>query len=803
MLDLKEGDVLAGRYTLVRKLGAGGMSILWLADDRRTESRVALKFASTDSSTTTALLQKEWRIGSRLMHASIIRVFEFHENGDNSYYAMQYINGPNIDVLAGGEIESILRPIGLIADALRYAHGKELVHRDIKASNILLDSRGAPYLVDFGIAAISGSVADGSGTPIALSPQQRAGHPPAPSDDIYALGVLLHELVSGHPPASADIDPATIKDAHGKAVPHAIAELIADMLTSDTSRRPSADVVGKRLEDAGFPAGAAPAQRLGNPGLDLRPLQAETIQLQRHRPLSISESSSSATASDGVSHRVLYGGLGLLLFLVLGVIFLLPAAVEKNGQRETDSALNSTDDDRAATDGHVSETDDGRPGQIEDSRNQSAQKSVDGQPSGFSENRDNVGGSTAEQIKAATDEALGDLLSRLQRLRQRGIERWGGQTYLSALDVYAEGDKAYVAKDYKIAGARYRETIVLIDPFFAQIDDEFNKAMSSGREAFDRGDHVNAVQSFDLAVAISPGNREAEAGLARALNLKSVLELVDQAVQFESNLELDAARIAFEHALQLDALWQPAIDGLKRIKSAITQLSFDTRMTEGFEALAAGDFASAKAAFNAAKGMDPDSRQPLDGLQQVDQEIRLAGIRRLEANGLALEANEEWENAIGVYEEILKIDGDLQFAKQGLAKAKQRAQINQTLNTYIDDPDSLSAPATMQAATKLLLDLSRISPAGPRLIDQKSSLSRLLKRAATPLDVMLVSDGATGVSILRVAQFGAFQSQQLSLRPGVYVAVGVRAGYRDVRIEFRVAPEIEMKPIVVQCEEQI
>ena len=122
---------------------------------------------------------------------------------------------------------------------------------------------------------------------------------------------------------------------------------------------------------------------------------------------------------------------------------------------------------------------------------------------------------------------------------------------------------------------------------------------------------------------------------------------------------------------------------------------------------------------------------------------------------------------------------------------------------YIADPDSLSAPGTMQRATRLLLDMSRITPMGPRLEDQKGELARLLKRAATPLAVMLISDSQTEVSVLRVARLGLFQSRELSLRPGVYGAVGSRAGYRDVRLEFRVAPEIEMKPIVVQCEEQI
>jgi hypothetical protein len=92
---------------------------------------------------------------------------------------------------------------------------------------------------------------------------------------------------------------------------------------------------------------------------------------------------------------------------------------------------------------------------------------------------------------------------------------------------------------------------------------------------------------------------------------------------------------------------------------------------------------------------------------------------------------------------------------------------------------------------------------GPRLADQRDELSRLLKRAATPLTVRLVSDGFTDVSIYKVGKLGSFDTHELSLRPGNYVAVGVRPGYRDVRQEFRVAPEIDMQPVVVRCEEQI
>ena len=106
-------------------------------------------------------------------------------------------------------------------------------------------------------------------------------------------------------------------------------------------------------------------------------------------------------------------------------------------------------------------------------------------------------------------------------------------------------------------------------------------------------------------------------------------------------------------------------------------------------------------------------------------------------------------------------------------------------------------------STKLLIDVTTMPDVGPRLAEQRDELSRLLKRAATPVAVQLVSDNITSVSIYKVGALGAFTSRSLELRPGTYVAVGARPGYRDVRLEFRVAPEIDMQPVIVRCEEPI
>jgi tetratricopeptide (TPR) repeat protein len=564
------------------------------------------------------------------------------------------------------------------------------------------------------------------------------------------------------------------------------------MLGDDAASRPAAEAVKERLTEAGFAPGVAPARLLGSAVNDPATVSVESIRPLERNGHTVPASVSNQSSERGVSSKLLFGGLAATLAVFLGVIFLLPPSVDDSPQRlETETTEAG---DSQSEQGEIS---------TPSSRDVATKDESSGSGTSFSENIENVGTDSAALTKAATDDVLGDLLSRLERLRYRAIDRWGGQPYLDMLDVYAKGDTAYVARNYALAGQHYRKAIELVDPFFDQVDIEFDKAFTAAGEAFDNGDHVNAVRSYDLAVAITPGHVAATAGLARALNLKSVLELTDQALQFENDLELDAARIAFEQVLDLDAAWEPAISGLARIRATIKQFSFDQRMTEGFDALFAGDFATARAAFNAAKVLDPGSRQPADGLMQVDQEVRLASIARLEHQAKTLEQNEEWETASGVYLEVLEIDGDLQFAQEGLTRTRQRENLHNKLNDYINDPDALSAPGTMQSATRLLLDLTRISPMGPRLEDQKSTLTRLLKRAATPLGVHLISDSQTEVAIFKVARLGAFQSRELSLRPGVYVAVGSRPGYRDVRIEFRVAPEIEMKPIVVQCEEQI
>jgi tetratricopeptide (TPR) repeat protein len=784
MQDLQQGIELANRYTLVRKLGSGGAGETWLATDRLTRASVALKILTSDR-VGADTFHKEWQTSIRLMHAHIVRVFEYNEDTETPFYSLQFVDGPDIGVLAGAPLGDILGPIALIADALRYAHGKGVVHRDIKASNVLLDSNGAPYLSDFGVAASAGAAASG-GSLIAASPQSLAGAAPAPADDIFAFGGLIYELVSGASPWSsastaediANKTPAPLASATGSPVPPAIASLVASMLDKDAIARPEAEEVAAAIEAAGFSAGPAPHQYVESRqsgGDEVIEVSDTARPKARHEtPAALAE----VRPTSGISPRTLGISLAVLLALLVGVVFFLPQP-EPVGSDEP--VLEEAPAGEPAAAG-----DDERGGVA------------------FSENvEDMTGRDVRVRSRSETDAILGQLLSKMETLESRAVQRWGGLRFRQAQAVYAEGDEAYLARDYALAASKYAEAIELIDPLLDEVDEVFDRTYAEASAALENADSIEAVRLFELAVAITPNHAGARAGYTRAKNLDTVMSLTDQGFAFETELELEAARESFSRAVELDPEWEPARVGLERVRETIRQMEFDQRMTEGLIALSEGDYAGARAAFRMAQKIMPESREPADGMLQVDQGIRLDRISQLELQAQDEEQNEAWETAVETYKSILEIDPDLAFAQDGQRRTEQMAALHAQLDKYIADPDSLSRPATMSRATKLVVDITRMPEIGPRLAGQRDELSRLLKRAATPLTVQLVSDNLTDVSIYKVGKLGSFESQQVDLRPGTYVVVGSRPGYRDVRLEFQVGPEIDLQPIVVRCEEPI
>jgi serine/threonine-protein kinase len=210
----KLNAALAGRYTIVRELGRGGMATVYLATDVKHEREVAIKVLLPELAATIGAdrFEREIRTAAKLQHPHILGMFDSGSADGMLYYVMPFVKGESVRDRIDREgmlpIEDALQITLEVNDALGYAHKQGIVHRDIKPENILLTG-GHALVADFGIArAISDSGSDkkltqtgmSMGTAYYMAPEQAAGETVGPTADLYALGCVLYEMLSGDPP---------------------------------------------------------------------------------------------------------------------------------------------------------------------------------------------------------------------------------------------------------------------------------------------------------------------------------------------------------------------------------------------------------------------------------------------------------------------------------------------------------------------------------------------------------------------------------------------------------------------------
>ncbi len=208
-----------GRYQILEQLGEGGMAMVYKAYDTRLERFVAIKVIRTDQFAPSMLeemmkrFEREAKALAQLSHPNIVHVHDYGEYEGAPYLVMEYLPCGTLGQRPSAPMpwQQALHILLPIAQALTYAHQHNIIHRDIKPGNILLTENGLPMLSDFGIAKILGtngagtitSAGMGIGTPEYMAPEQWTGQA-SPQSDIYSLGVVLYELVTGHKPYTAD-----------------------------------------------------------------------------------------------------------------------------------------------------------------------------------------------------------------------------------------------------------------------------------------------------------------------------------------------------------------------------------------------------------------------------------------------------------------------------------------------------------------------------------------------------------------------------------------------------------------------
>src|SRR5512147_2330826 len=223
MDNLQPGQML-GPYRIITQIGKGGMATVYKAYQASVDRYVAIKVLPSqlaESKEFAARFQQEARIIAKLEHPHILPVFDYGESDGVAYLVMRYLDAGTLkDRMEAGRplpLAEIDRIFTQLSDALSYAHSHGVIHRDLKPSNALIDSQGNIFLTDFGIAKLLESASPRLtqtdailGTPAYISPEQAKAMPVDRRSDIYSLGIILYEMVTGRVPFVADTPLAVI-----------------------------------------------------------------------------------------------------------------------------------------------------------------------------------------------------------------------------------------------------------------------------------------------------------------------------------------------------------------------------------------------------------------------------------------------------------------------------------------------------------------------------------------------------------------------------------------------------------------
>ncbi len=268
---MSEGALLNDRYQLLEKLGSGGMADVFRARDLMLDRYVAIKVLRKDFSTNPDFQNQfklEARAAANLSHPNIVTVHDFGFADNLLYIVMEYIPGKDLKALIRDKGRySVQDGIPLLVQAcagIGYAHRAGLVHCDVKPHNMLVSNDGRLKVTDFGIARALASITPTErtevvwGSPLYFAPEQAAGEPPSPSSDVYSLGVVLYELLSGTPPFTASTAdelarlhisarPIPIRE-YIPEIPASLEEIITKILSKEPAARyRTADQLGRVL----------------------------------------------------------------------------------------------------------------------------------------------------------------------------------------------------------------------------------------------------------------------------------------------------------------------------------------------------------------------------------------------------------------------------------------------------------------------------------------------------------------------------------------------------------------------------
>jgi serine/threonine protein kinase/tetratricopeptide (TPR) repeat protein len=845
-------------------VGAGGQGEVWRARDPE-QGEIALKILSpalTRNSDAWAALQREHEIASRLDHPLILKVFAPVRTADAAVLPMEFAPGGDLRRLRGVSYLEIVPVLIEVTRALEHAHSLGVIHRDLKPGNVLFDARGHVKIADFGVSGtVLGEGPSSTGvaglSPFTASPQQLRGERPAIADDLYGLGALSYELLSGYPPYYPRFDLRRVleervpelKTTH--QAPRRLIDLVMALLAKEPRERPAsmrevietldatlndtltfdlAEVQDEEQDTPEPPASPRSDLTLPSPLPEMalrtavaapRAVPSEVIRIAPAHPRAATpvEADNDGPQRPAVAKDVPSGPdiptsqelRALWSQLEVKSVPSLMRYEPQRARRWPGLVLFGLAATAAASFYYLPRL--VPPSVSVDFPRLSAlfhDRSRGPVPAATSVTPTSPsGGSVAQPARDSAAElerlnaARASFEARLAALDGRAAGVWGGKDYVDAKARAAEATTALEVRDLQTATQRLAEANRLLGAVEDGAARPLTTQLAAGNEALRAGNTAAARQAFELARRIDEHDARPARGLSRTKAAEAALPLLAEASNAERAHDYARAARDYGKVLALDAANTAARDGLARSRAALGVDSYAKAVGTGFAALGAGRLEDARVAFEQARKINPNGYEARQGLERVNIALRGRDLGELRLRASAFEAAERWDDAVHEYDTALKIDPSLTFARQGRSRAAARAELAGRMQALIDDPQRLGSPGVHTEAAGLIRDAEAQQSAGPVMRSLAARLAILLPEYDKPVHLALVSDNATQVAIPQIGTFGTFARRDIELKPGKYTVIGRRAGYRDVRRDVTVAPGQDVQTISVRCVEPI
>ncbi len=269
--------MLSGRYRIVALLGRGGMGEVYRADDLVLGQQVALKFLPAPVARSPSAVERfrnEVRLARRVSHPNVCRVYDLGEAGGELFLSMEYVDGEDLGSLMRRigrvHIDKALEIARKLCAGLAAVHQKGVLHRDLKPSNVMLDARGQVLLTDFGLAGIADQTEGAevrNGTPAYMSPEQLSGMEVTVKSDLYSLGLIIYEILTGKRPFDSDTLEGLVRARRETTLPNPstlvkdldprVERVIMRCLDPDSGKRPASALAVAAAFPGGDPLGEA------------------------------------------------------------------------------------------------------------------------------------------------------------------------------------------------------------------------------------------------------------------------------------------------------------------------------------------------------------------------------------------------------------------------------------------------------------------------------------------------------------------------------------------------------------------